>query len=279
MDIRDLDRIRFVTRHFNDLQGLRHLVPLGLLAFALTAPPPIRVALSLGALLLMLAAGWHSRNAFGEVEHQVPDPAAELCQASVFSPGGSLTRIEGFRQVTPAAQHFLSVAALTLVLFSSLQALQPNIRIKGEESLGQHPRVIAERVPFFGQPAMKFQTQGRATRPPSMARAIFAQTMLALHGSLFLGFWLWRERRRSQSHHLVLALLLLGLAALGTSLGFIARGDGRIDQTIDHLLPALVYPGTALLLCGSSMILAGLFDHWQLVRALGPAVAREEEDL
>lgn len=276
MDIQDLDRIRFVTRHFNDLQGLRYLVPIGLLLLSLTAPPPVRIALALGALLLMLVAGWYSRNVFGEVEHQLPDPAAELCQASVFSPAGALSRIEGFRQVTPAARYFLAVVTLAVVLFSALQAIQPDIRVKGEESLGQHPRVVAEHSLYFGRPAMKFYPQGRVTRQPTMIRAIYAQTLLVLHGSLFLGFWLWRERRWSQSHHLVLAVLLLGLAALGTSLGFIARGDGEIARGIDFFLPALVYPGVALLLCGSSMILAGLLDHWQLVRALGPVAARED---
>ena len=44
------------------------------------------------------------------------------------------------------------------------------------------------------------------------------------------------------------------------------------------VLPALVYPGMALLLCGSSMVLTGLLDHWQLVRALGGPVAAEEEE-
>ena len=38
----DLDRIRFITRHFNDLQGLRYWVPLGLVILGLggtNAPP------------------------------------------------------------------------------------------------------------------------------------------------------------------------------------------------------------------------------------------------
>lgn len=110
------------------------------------------------------------------------------------------------------------------------------------------------------------------TRPPSTLRAVFGQTMYVLYGSAFLGVWLWRERRRSQGHHLVLAVLLLGLSALGASLGFYVQ-EGGIPRAFDLFLPALVYPGLALLLCGSSMILAGLLDHGQLVRTLGrPAV-------
>ena len=34
MKTHDLDRIRFVTRHFNELQGLRCMVPLGLIQLA-----------------------------------------------------------------------------------------------------------------------------------------------------------------------------------------------------------------------------------------------------
>jgi hypothetical protein len=42
-----------------------------------------------------------------------------------------------------------------------------------------------------------------------------------------------------------------------------------MSPIINFLSPALVYPGVALLLCGSAMSLAGLLDHWQLARALG----------
>ena len=34
MESQNLDRIRFVTRHFNDLQGLRYLVPIGLITLS-----------------------------------------------------------------------------------------------------------------------------------------------------------------------------------------------------------------------------------------------------
>ena len=102
-----------------------------------------------------------------------------------------------------------------------------------------------------------------------MRRAVVAQAMYVFFGSLFLAVWFWRKREPCQSPHLMLAVLLLGLAALGTSLAFVARKDGQIAPLLDSLLPALVYPGVALLVCGASAVLAGLFDHWQLVHALG----------
>jgi hypothetical protein len=273
MNARDLDHIRFITRHYNDLQGLRYWVPLGIITLGWGGTALLRGVSLLAAILLALGAKRFYTNTFGAVEQPPADPASELYPAAVFSPAGLSPRIEGFRQVPPIARHFLITLALALGLFAAFQAVQPNIRVHGDEALGQHPRIVADHSQFLGQPTIKFYPNGRATRPPSMVRAVVTQVTLVLYGSLFLGLWLWRERRPSQSHHLALAILLLGLSTLGTLLGYIARGDGKIDQTIDLLLPALVYPGVALLLCGSSMVLAGLIDHWQLLRAFGRPAA------
>jgi hypothetical protein len=283
MKTQDLDRIRFVTCHFNDLQGLRYWVPLGLIALGWGGPPLLRIASILGALLLMLGARRYYRTTFGRVERQPVDPVAELYPVSVYSPSGPVPRLAGVQQVPPLARRFLATATLVMILFSILQAIPPGFRVEGRESLGQHPRIdsqtVLERPWIVGrqpQPSGLFQPPWVAwvysrtpTPPPSTLRAVFGQTLYALCGALFLCLWLWRGRRRSQGHHLALAVLLLGLAALGTSLGFLARADGEIPRTLDLLLPALVYPGVALLLCGSSMVLAGLLDHLQLVRALG----------
>ena len=64
METRDLERIRFITQHFNDLQGLRYGVPLGLFILAWAAPPLLRAVLSVGALLLMLGAKRYYGNRF-----------------------------------------------------------------------------------------------------------------------------------------------------------------------------------------------------------------------
>lgn len=274
METRDLDRIRFVTWHFNDLQGLQYWAPLGLITLAWAGTTLLRAVLLLGALLLILGARRYYRNTFGEVEHQ---PAAELQPVSVFSPAGPMPQLQGAQQVTPILRHFLVTVAMAVVLFSFFQAIPPNFLVQGDESLGQHPQILREPAPYLGPPLIKVLERGAAVRSPSMVKAVFAQSMYVLYGSLFLGLWLWRERRRSQSHHLALAVLLLGLSALGTSLGYLARKDGEIPPFIDSVLPALVYPGLALLLCGSSAVLAGLLDHWQLVRALGRPVAQEED--
>jgi hypothetical protein len=277
METPDLERIRFTAQHFNDLQGLRYCVPLGLIALGWVGATPLRIVSVVGALLLAVGAKRYYRTTFGEVETQPADDPGEL---SVFSLAGPAPRIAGFRQVPPALRHLLITVLTAVFLFSCFQSIPPNIEVQGNESLGQHPQVLRESASssssLFGPSFLTVLPHGGEIRPPSMLRAVFAQTMYVLFGSFFLGFWLWRGRRRSE-HHLAFAALLLGLSALGTALGFIARADGEIARIFDLFLPALVYPGVALLLCGSAMFLAGLFDHWQLVQALRPTVPLVEE--
>jgi hypothetical protein len=85
MDTRELDRIGFVTRHFGDLQGLRTLVPLGMIWFSqglaravlfLPAPEMVQSVLFFSlvggsfaaAMLLMFRSGPYYRRLLGEVE-------------------------------------------------------------------------------------------------------------------------------------------------------------------------------------------------------------------
>jgi hypothetical protein len=218
------------------------------------------------------------RNAFGEVEAQPADPVP----VPIFSSAGPVSRLEGFEQTTPIVRHFSVTMALALILFLFFHTIpQTHIMIQGEESLGQHPHVMLEGETLGTTPLVGIYKYKNACsmRSPAMIRATSAQTLYVLYGSFFLGVWLWRERRRSQGHHLALAVLLLGLSALGTSLGFLVPVHGEMVWIVDILLPVLVYPGVALLLCGSAMILTGLLDHHQLVRALGkPAMSWEEEE-
>jgi hypothetical protein len=282
MQTPNLERVQFTAQHFNDLQGLRYGVPLGLITLGWGGGATLlRVASVLGAVLLTLGARRYYRR-FGEVEPQRADYAAEI---SVFSPAGATPQLEGLRQVAPIIRHFLVTMTLALMIFSIFQAFPRNFQVEGQKSPGTHPQITFqsgfERPWIVGsqpQPSGIFQPPWVAwvyamvpVRPPSMLRAVGAQMIYALYGSFFLGFWLWRGRRRSQSYHLVFAALLLGLSALGTSLGYVARSDGEISRILELSLPALVYPGVAMLLCGIAMVLAGLFDHWQLVAALGPA--------
>jgi hypothetical protein len=278
METRDLERVRFITQHFNDLQGLRYGVPLGLFILAWAAPPLLRAVLSAGALLLMLAAKRYYGNTFGAVEQPQIDPVAETYPVSIFSPAGPIPRLALHRQVTPLARIFFITVTLALVVFIYVQVLPPNFVVRGGP--GRHPQVVPETVILYAPPLVSpwAYPNGGPIRSPSMLRAVFTQTLYLFFGCFFLSVWLWRGGRPSQGHDLTLAVLLLGLAAAGTTLGFLARQDGGIDPLIDRLLPALVYPGVALFLCGGAMVLAGLLDHWQLARALGRPAASQVED-
>ena len=172
METRDLDRIRFITRHFNDLQGLRYGVPLGLITLGLGGTTLLRVVLFPVALLLLLGAKRYYRNTFGEVERPPADPAAELYPVPLFSPAGPIPRLEGSQPVPPIARHFLITLVLALALFSYFQALPPNIVVLGNESLGQHPQVIPEPAPSFGPPWIGGYPNGNVMRSPSMLKAV-----------------------------------------------------------------------------------------------------------
>jgi len=281
MESQNLDRIRFVTHHFNDLQGLRYLVPIGLITLSVGGtihfaswPLPLLGLIAVGAFLLMSVARRYYWDEFGAVEPRPAYTAGELHSLSVYSPAGPTPRLEGFQQVTPIARHFLMTAMLVVSLFAVFELIPPNILIAGGESSGQSPQIRSETAPPYDSYLVWVNAFGSFFKSPLAFRAICGQMMYAAFGSIFLGFWFWRERRRSQSHHLTLAVLLLGLAVLGASLGFLAR-DAERAPIVDFLLPALIYPGMALLLCGAAMILAGLIDHWQLVQVFKPAVEEE----
>ena len=273
MDTRELDRIRFVTQHFNDLQGLRYWTPAGMLVLAWAGPAPLRPALLLGAVLLALGARWYYRQAFGEVDQQPADPAAELCPVSLYSPAGPQSRLEGFRQVTPAVKHFLATLALVGVCFGVLQAMPPGVQIQNVAP-GQPPRIIPELAfrtkfdPAFVHGSSWLAGLPVVLRDEGASRAAYAQTVYALFGAFFLGLWLWRERRWTHGHLLVLAGLLLGLSVLSIALAFFAQPNGEVPAEFASILPALIDPRAALSLCGSSMVLAGLLDHCQLLWAM-----------
>lgn len=283
METRSLERIRFVTRHFNDLQGLRYTVPLGLMALGLGglihfAGRPLAylpAVLFLPALGLLLWAKRHYRRAYGEVEMPMADPVP----VAIFSPAGPVSRIEEIEPAAPILRHLSLTTGLSLTVFLLLHLMpQTHILIRGDEALGQHPRIQLEEeflASAEGRPYM--HDIGYCTmRTPAMFRAFSAQTLYLLSGSFFLGLWFWRDRRPSQGHHLGLAVLLLGLSLGGLSLGLLIPFYWQVLRMLDPLLPVLVYPGVALLVCGAAMVLAGLLDHRQLVRTLGRPVQVED---
>ena len=277
MQTPDLERIRFITRHFNDLQGLRYGVPLGLILLGWQGPPLLRVAGVVGAALLALGARRYYRRSFGAVEQQPAEPEMELYPASIYSPAGPIPRLAmPPRAITPVARRFLLTSLLAMTVFAYVQALPPGMFVVQGD--GSHPRILPASEPVYAPPWLSRWAyyHGGEIMPPSMFRAVVAQTIYLLAGCFFLTLWLWRRRHLTQSPHLILSVLLLALTTLGTTLGFHVNDTGAIGPTLDRLLPLLVYPGMAALLCGGALILAGLFDHWQLARTLGSSAQVED---
>jgi hypothetical protein len=283
MTARHYARIRFIARHFNNLQGLRYGVPLGLIIlsgggttyFENPTLVLLRLVLFSGAVLLIFGVRQYYTRSFGEVEPQPVHPVEELQPLSIYSPAHAMRPRGGFQRMSPFAQRSLVVIGLALVLFWILQAISPFILIEADESLIQAPWLMLD-----GFLAASFEPHASVSiwQSRSTVKAVFGQLLYALCGSYFLGVWLWRERRLSQIYHLALAIPLLGLAAYGSCLAFFYDGNGELARMANRFMPAVVHLWVALFLCGTAMVLAGLLDHWQLVRALGQPRRRGREE-
>ncbi|MFY9820691.1 MAG: hypothetical protein WAM82_04865 [Thermoanaerobaculia bacterium] len=261
MNTADLDQIQFVTRHFNELQGLRLMMPAGLIALGLAfavgfhnVPAQIfSVVVVVGAILLRVRLRSYYQTRFGEVE----SPAPGLEPILSLSPAGAATAVAGPRGfLNSGARRIGTFVGLAFIPFSILWMMSPAVVI---DQPTDWSRLASQTVMVGGAPILKLD-------PSSLL-----MMMYFLCGSLFLGTWLWRGRRLSQSFYLVIGLLLLGLATLGASLGYVLqslfdRGIARIAQVF---VPPLSSLPITLVLCGAAFVLAGLLDHWQLVRALG----------
>lgn len=232
MEIRDLERIRFVTRHFGELQGFRRLVPVGLLMLSgaslttsFTGWPVVllRMALLAGGCLLLLGAGRYYRSTFGETEELSAEPVADL-SSLLLTAGGPAKG-----PVIPLVPRFLLIGGVTCAVFILFQLLfwPPWITIGSEV------------VYWSGN--------------QEMTRTMLVQTIYGICGLFFLGTSWLRGQHPSQAYLLGFGVLLSGLSSLAP-----------------WLVPAAVSFGVALLLCGLSLVLAGFLDHRQLVRVLGP---------
>jgi len=274
---RKLDRIRFVTRHFNDLQGLSYWVPLGLITLSLGGAVYfdnlgfliLRAALLLGGFVVAARARRYYRTRFGEVEPQYAYPVRRLETLSIYSPAGPTPRIGGFQRLSPMAEAVLIPLGLTVILFAFLQATSPAMTIVEDESLVQAPWTTTTVFSFAEEGVRSPQWP-----PNSTFKVAGGQWMYALLGACFLGIWFGRQCRLSQSYYFVFGILLLGLSVLGASLGYFYRSAGEIARLADFLLPAVTHLWIPVLVCGGAMIVAGLLDHRQLLWLLGPATEK-----
>jgi len=246
MNPNDLDRIRFVTRHFQRLQGLQALVPFGLLNLALGAlaaifhrqPAPASKAAWLycllascaGCLLLGFLAKLYYAKRFGEVERQTAYDAARRWQPvrahdqlTVFSPAGFVPRIASSPILS--GRQWLKIA-LGLAASALVSVLYMKVVMEGS--------------------------------PAALARMEYL-----ILGSGYAAYWIWHGSRSYQAHYLVIGGLLAVLAAPGSHSGL--------------LLPNLAGPGIERGLFGVSLIAAGLLDHRLLARTLKRPAAEPVE--
>jgi hypothetical protein len=234
MAIQDLDHIRFVTGHFHELQGFRRLVPVGLMVLSGAGLSFFR------SWPLMLL------------------PAALLAGACLLLLGAGRYYRNTFGEVESPEAEPVAVAELSSLL---LTAEGPAPRPRPVIPVG--PRLLilggltcAVFILFqllFWPPWVTIDSKVVSwSGDPALTRTILIQMLYGLCGLFFLGTSWLREQHLSQAYLLGIGLLLSGLATLGP-----------------RLAPATVSFGMALLVCGFSLVLAGLLDHWQLVRVLG----------
>jgi hypothetical protein len=260
----DLDRIRFVTRHFNELKGGLSLAALGLAFLSLGAASIgrghyvvvcyLRMALILGYAALTLYARTSYQKRFGEVQarrEELPRQAALTIYGPVAVPRAGDANTD-FKALMMTGRMLL-IGCLGVIVYVGLRMVSPTVAVSMPS--------MSDQLPIFG------------------TFATVQQLMDIVLGTFFLGTWIWRGRSLSQGYYLALALLMLGIPALGACQGFILQAlwDHGLIRMARFVLPAADDMSMGMLLFGASCLLAGLLDHRQLVRALKPAV--EEDSL
>ena len=234
MEIQDLDHIRFVTGHFHELQGFRRLVPVGLVILSVaglaSSPSWPLVLLSVGLLAGACLLLLGADRYYRNTFGEVESPEAEPVAVAELS--SLLLTAEG---PAPRPRPVIPVGPRFVILGGLTCAVFVLFQL-----LFWPPWVTidSEVVHWSGDPAL--------------TRTMLIQMLYGLCGLFFLGTSWLRGQHLSQSYLLGIGLLLSGLATLGP-----------------RLAPATVSFGVALLVCGFSLVLAGLLDHAQLVRVLG----------
>jgi hypothetical protein len=251
----DLDRIRFVTRHFNGLKGGLNLVAVALVFLGAGAGYNgwghsavvfyLRTALIFGSAALMLYAKTYYKKRFGEVlERREELPRREAL--TIY--GSGAMRRPVYADMGPGLLmfgHMLLIGGLGVIVYVGLRMVSPTVSMPS----------MSDPLPIFG------------------SFATVQQLMDIVLGALFLSTWISRGRSLSQGYYLAFALLMLGIPALGASQGFVlpALRDHGLIRMARFVLAAADDMSLGMLLFGASCLLAGLLDHRQLVRSLKPA--------
>jgi|HubBroStandDraft_3_1064219.scaffolds.fasta_scaffold09402_6 hypothetical protein len=186
MDTQDVERIRFVTRHFKGLRGLADRFPRGLMLVVmglsnllleqLTGNQSkgmvvvVATAMFGGCYFLMRRARSYYRQRFGEVEQRIGANPLALSSLFIAAPADTPERVLASRRRLRGA--IVAAFALGTLL-------------------------------FFGAAGFSRATTGRY--------------LLLFCGVEQAAIWLARDRHRSQLHHLALGALLLACAVPGPS--------------------------------------------------------------
>jgi hypothetical protein len=262
MKPQDLDRIRFITRHFDELKGLSFLssgmtfLGVGVLHFEhgpflflrATVVFAVSILLIVGGVFLSFYSRSHYRRTFGEVQPLAGAAYRPPDALSIYRPAG--TAPPASVQIKGPDPRF---GGLLLLMWSLGIALYVALRMAGSSA----------HIRFF-------DALGREDQFLPMLM-IAQQVIDLISGLLFLSTWLWRGRRLSQSYYLVLGIVMLGIAAFGAAQGLldpILWNAGLTRMAKPLMIAAVDMERTGFLLLGICFVLAGLLDHWQLVRAL-----------
>src|SRR4051794_36979486 len=134
MTTRDVGHIRFVTRHFNELQGLRFLVPWGLWMLSqalmdLFGGWPLLTILVVipmfGILVWMLRADAYYRRTFGEVEQRPAGLGVGGSSLPAYGPAGQAPVAAGRRPLDPRLRWLILAAAAAYALLLLLKGILP----------------------------------------------------------------------------------------------------------------------------------------------------------